>query len=150
MSHGKREVNFLEQPETTAGMTTLAVPKWGDLEGKVVSGVVSRVYDGDTVHILAPVGEAGGVYDVTCRLEGIDAPELHRGGGGGETSRDTLTSILAETDNKVLSGGPAAQTLKDRGFDPAPMSPEDFGKYLRAEVARWAKAVKQYDVKSTD
>jgi tripartite-type tricarboxylate transporter receptor subunit TctC len=57
---------------------------------------------------------------------------------------------LNEAVNKVLSGGPAAQTLKDRGFDPAPMSPEDFGKYLRAEVARWAKAVKQYEVKSTD
>jgi len=52
--------------------------------------------------------------------------------------------------NKVLSGGPAAQMLKDRGFDPTPMSPDEFGKYLRAEVARWAKAVKQYDVKSTD
>jgi len=57
---------------------------------------------------------------------------------------------LNEAVNKVLSGGPAAQTLKDRGFDPTPMSPDDFGKYLRAEVARWAKAVRQYDVKSTD
>jgi len=57
---------------------------------------------------------------------------------------------LNEAVNKVLSGGPAAQTLKDRGFDPTPMSPDAFGKYLRAEVARWAKAVKQYDVKSTD
>lgn len=57
---------------------------------------------------------------------------------------------LNEAVNKVLSGGPAAQTLKDRGFDPTPMSPDAFGKYLRAEVVRWAKAVKQYDVKSTD
>jgi tripartite-type tricarboxylate transporter receptor subunit TctC len=57
---------------------------------------------------------------------------------------------LNEAVNKVLSGGPAAQTLKDRGFDPTPMSPDEFGKYLRAEVARWAKAVKQYDVKATD
>ena len=57
---------------------------------------------------------------------------------------------LNQAINKVLSGGPAAQTLKDRGFDPTPMSPDDFGKYLRAEVARWAKAVRQYDVKSTD
>lgn len=57
---------------------------------------------------------------------------------------------LNEAVNKVLSGGPAAQTLKDRGFDPTPMSPDEFGKYLRAEVARWAKAVRQYDVKSTD
>ena len=57
---------------------------------------------------------------------------------------------LNEAINKVLSGGPAAQTLKDRGFDPTPMSPDEFGKYLRAEVARWAKAVKQYEVKATD
>jgi len=52
--------------------------------------------------------------------------------------------------NKILSGGPAAQTLRDRGFDPTPMSPDEFGKYLRLEVARWAKAVKQYNVKPSE
>jgi tripartite-type tricarboxylate transporter receptor subunit TctC len=30
------------------------------------------------------------------------------------------------------------------------MTPEAFGKYLQAEVARWAKAVKQYGIKSIE
>ena len=59
---------------------------------------------------------------------------------------DRLNSAI----NTILSGGPAAQTLKDRGFDPTPMSPDAFGRYLKGEVARWAKAVKQYDVKSSE
>ncbi len=61
-----------------------------------------------------------------------------------------VVARLNEAVNKILSGGPAAQTLKDRGFEPTPMSPDEFGRYLRAEVGRWAKAVRQYDVKATD
>jgi tripartite-type tricarboxylate transporter receptor subunit TctC len=65
------------------------------------------------------------------------------------TPRPIVNKINAAV-NKVLSGGPAAQTLRDRGFDPTPMSPDEFGKYLRLEVARWAKAVRQYNVKATE
>jgi len=65
------------------------------------------------------------------------------------TPRPVVNRINTEL-NKVLSAGKAAQTLSDRGFDPTPMSPDEFGKYLAVEVARWAKAVKQYNVKTTD
>jgi tripartite-type tricarboxylate transporter receptor subunit TctC len=51
---------------------------------------------------------------------------------------------------KILSGGEVAQQLSSRGYDPAPTTPEAFGKYLRSEYARWSKAVKQYDIKSLD
>jgi tripartite-type tricarboxylate transporter receptor subunit TctC len=34
------------------------------------------------------------------------------------------------------------QRLDKLGADPAPMSPEDFAKYVRAEVEKWAKVVK--------
>ena len=50
--------------------------------------------------------------------------------------------------NRVLSGGPAAQVLRDRGYDINPQSPESFGKFLASEVVRWSKAVRQYGVKS--
>ena len=40
--------------------------------------------------------------------------------------------------------------LMTRGYDPAPMTPEAFGKYLQQEVARWAKAIKQYGIKSIE
>jgi tripartite-type tricarboxylate transporter receptor subunit TctC len=50
----------------------------------------------------------------------------------------------------VLSTGDTPKQLMARGYDPAPMTPEAFGKYLQAEVARWSKAVKQYGIKSIE
>ena len=48
----------------------------------------------------------------------------------------------------VLTTGETPKLLMARGYDPAPTTPEAFGKYLRAEVARWSAAVKQYGIKS--
>jgi tripartite-type tricarboxylate transporter receptor subunit TctC len=50
----------------------------------------------------------------------------------------------------VLSSGETPKLLQARGYDPTPTTPEAFAKYLRAEVARWAKAVKEYGIKSID
>lgn len=47
----------------------------------------------------------------------------------------------------VLSSGEAPKILVSRGYDPAPTTPEEFRNYLRSEVARWSKAVKQYGIK---
>jgi len=50
----------------------------------------------------------------------------------------------------ILSGGEVPQFLMSRGYDPAPTTPEEFGRYLRSEVARWSRAVKEYGIKSTE
>jgi tripartite-type tricarboxylate transporter receptor subunit TctC len=50
----------------------------------------------------------------------------------------------------VLTTGETPKMLLTRGYDPAPMTPEAFGKYLQAEVARWSKAVKEYGIKSIE
>jgi tripartite-type tricarboxylate transporter receptor subunit TctC len=50
----------------------------------------------------------------------------------------------------VLTTGDAPKLLMARGYDPAPTTPEAFASYLRSEVARWAKAVKEYGIKSID
>lgn len=76
----------------------MAIPKWGDLNGKNVEGTVISVHDGDTVHVVAPVGEAGGTYEIVCRLDGIDTPELKVN----KTAKAALIAILAETENKVM------------------------------------------------
>lgn len=65
------------------------------------------------------------------------------------TPRPIVTRVNTEL-NKVLASGPASQTLRQRGLDPAPVSADEFGKFLSSEVVRWSKAVKQYNVKSTD
>ena len=51
---------------------------------------------------------------------------------------------------KILSGSDAAKQLSDRGYDPTPTAPEAFGKFMKAEVERWGKAVKAAGVKAAD
>jgi tripartite-type tricarboxylate transporter receptor subunit TctC len=51
---------------------------------------------------------------------------------------------------KVLSGGEAPQALRKAGYDPTPTSPEEFERFLRAEIVRWTKAVKEYGITSAD
>ncbi len=65
------------------------------------------------------------------------------------TPRPVVMRINTEL-NKILSGGPAAQTLRQRGLEPSPVSPDEFGRFLKAEVARWSQAVKQYNVKQAE
>jgi len=48
----------------------------------------------------------------------------------------------------VLTTGETPKLLVNRGYEPAPMSPEVFRKYLQAEIARWSKAIKQYGIKT--
>ena len=50
----------------------------------------------------------------------------------------------------VLTTGDTPKILMTRGYDPAPTTPDAFAKYLRSEVARWSKAVKEYGIKSID
>jgi tripartite-type tricarboxylate transporter receptor subunit TctC len=66
------------------------------------------------------------------------------------TPRPVVMKLNA-TINGILSGtGPSAQTLRERGYDLNPVSPEAFGKFLGAEVARWSKAVKAFGIKATE
>jgi tripartite-type tricarboxylate transporter receptor subunit TctC len=51
---------------------------------------------------------------------------------------------------KVLSAGDAPQLLRKAGYDPKPTSPEEFGRFMRAEIARWTKAVKDYGIKAAE
>jgi tripartite-type tricarboxylate transporter receptor subunit TctC len=43
--------------------------------------------------------------------------------------------------------GETGNMLRARGYDPVPTSPVEFDKFMRAEIARWSKAVKQYNIK---
>ena len=65
------------------------------------------------------------------------------------TPRPIVTRVNTEL-NKVLASGPASQTLRQRGLEPAPVSPDEFGRFLSSELVRWSKAVKQYNVKPVE
>ena len=51
---------------------------------------------------------------------------------------------------KLLSSGETPQLLRTRGYDPVPTTPDEFGRYMRAEIARWTKAVKDYGITSSE
>ena len=50
-----------------------------------------------------------------------------------------LTAVLAQPDIK--------ETLFNQGLDAAPSTPEDFGAYLKSEMAKWAKVIKAAGIK---
>ncbi len=43
--------------------------------------------------------------------------------------------------------GETGNMLRTRGYEPVPTTPEQFDKFMRAEIVRWGKAVKQYNIK---
>ncbi len=43
--------------------------------------------------------------------------------------------------------GETGKLLRERGYDPVPTTPAEFDKFMRAEIVRWSKAVKEYNIK---
>ncbi|MBX3666241.1 MAG: tripartite tricarboxylate transporter substrate binding protein [Burkholderiales bacterium] len=55
-----------------------------------------------------------------------------------------------DTLNKAVTTvlkGETGNALRARGYDPVPTTPAEFDKFMRAEITRWSKAVKQYNIK---
>ena len=52
--------------------------------------------------------------------------------------------------NEVIVAAMATQEFRDHlatlGAEPKPQTPEEFGRYINADVAKWSKLVKDYDV----
>lgn len=59
--------------------------------------------------------------------------------------REAVT-VLNKAVTTVLNGETGKQ-LRDRGYDPVPTTPAEFDKFMRAEIVRWSKAVKEYNIK---
>jgi tripartite-type tricarboxylate transporter receptor subunit TctC len=55
--------------------------------------------------------------------------------------RDVLTRINGDMVN-ALAGNDIKDRLATLGAEPMPMSPEDFARFVQAEIAKWAKVVK--------
>jgi len=65
------------------------------------------------------------------------------------TPRPIIQRLNADL-TKILTTGDAAKFLRERGYEPSPTTPEEFAKYTQSEIIRWSKAVKQYNVKSSE
>lgn len=66
-----------------------------------------------------------------------------------KTPKPVIARLNADITH-VLSTGDTPKLLATRGYTPAPTSAEEFGQYMRSEIARWGKAVKEYGIKSID
>ena len=54
-------------------------------------------------------------------------------------------TVLNKAVTKVLHGD-TGKLLRDRGYEPVPTTPAEFDKFTRQEIARWSKAVKEYNI----
>ncbi|MCE2948997.1 MAG: tripartite tricarboxylate transporter substrate binding protein [Betaproteobacteria bacterium] len=62
------------------------------------------------------------------------------------TPRAAIARLNTEL-NRALTAGPAPALLRDRGFEPAPVSPDAFGKLLRTDLVRWSEAIRKYNIR---
>ena len=76
------------------------------LEGKIFSGKVVKVYDGDTIHIVFPYFNK--MYKWSCRLIGIDTPEIRTSDSDekkyGIKVRDALREKIMDKVVKIKCG----------------------------------------------
>ena len=74
-------------------------------------------------------------------LPGFDANNWYGLLAPAKTPRAIVMRLNAEV-TKVLAMPDVKDFLFNQGLDPAPGSPEKFGAYIKAEMAKWAKVVK--------
>jgi tripartite-type tricarboxylate transporter receptor subunit TctC len=87
---------------------------------------------------LPTISEAG--------LPGFDANNWYGLVVPAKTPRAIIDQLNAEV-TKVLNMPDVRTTLFNQGLDPAPGTPEQFGAYIKAERAKWAKVIKESGAK---
>jgi len=75
-------------------------------------------------------------------LKGFDALQWY-GVVGPARMPPAIVRQLNETLNTVLKAPDMKSKLASEAVDPMPMSPEQFGNYIKTEVARWTALAKE-------
>jgi tripartite-type tricarboxylate transporter receptor subunit TctC len=47
---------------------------------------------------------------------------------------------------KVMSDATIKQRLSESGFEPQTSTPEEFSRYMKSEIAKWAKVIRDSNV----
>ena len=85
---------------------------------------------------IAETGVAG--YEASTWY-GLHAPAL--------TPRPIVTRLHAEV-VKILAVREMHERLVSQGFEPVGNTPEQFAAYIRAEIAKWGKVIREADIKA--
>lgn len=65
------------------------------------------------------------------------------------TPRARIAKLNTEL-NRALGTTGTATLLRDRGFEPAPGTPEAFDKLLRSDLVRWSAAIRKYNIRQAE
>lgn len=147
----------------TAGIKLVHIPYRGSgpSVAAAVGGEVQTLFSGPGAAIpQIKAGKLRGLAVTTAKRASQlpDVPTLAESGYKGFTisgwyglmgpvkmPREAVTTL-----NKAVTTvlkGETGNMLRARGYEPVPTTPEQFDKFMRAEITRWSKAVKQYNVK---
>lgn len=86
---------------------------------------------------LPTIGEAGYPGFEAWAWQGFVAPA--------GTPRDVIMKLNSEF-AKVMSDPAIKQRLSDIGFEPQTSTPEQFSAYLKSEIAKWAKVIRESNI----
>ena len=78
-------------------------------------------------------------------FKGFDAMQWYGSVGPANMPADVVKR-LNETQVAVLQAPDLAEKLAAEAVEPLPMSPEQFGQYIRADIERWTKLAKQRNI----
>ena len=74
-------------------------------------------------------------------MPGFDVNSWYGVFGPAALPKDIVAKINNDIAN-ILAAGDVKERLASLGAEPAPMKPEEFGRYVRDEIAKWAKVVR--------
>ena len=81
---------------------------------------------------------------------GFDGVQWYGIVGPGEPARRRSSKRLNEEINKALASPELRERLSGEALEPMPMTPEQFGQYIRDDIARWTKLAKERNIEITD
>ena len=82
---------------------------------------------------------------VEVRFKGFDAMQWY-GSVGPASLQPDVAKQLNESQVAVLKTSDQRHKLLGEAFEPWPMSPEQFGKFIRSEITRWAALAKARNI----
>jgi endonuclease YncB( thermonuclease family) len=127
MSPRKQEANWRNAAAVACGLVFFTAGGWA-LDRAVLSGVVTRVIDGDTLTVQLSTGP------VTVQLAYIDAPELSQTGGGAATRALHERLVGQEVSLDVV-----ARDGEDRIVAVASLAGENVNAWMVKQGHAWAR-----------